>query len=164
MAIELIVASFENDEEAADLVYEKVKDLHKQDVLRLEDAAIIVKPKEGEVKVNDVGDVDKRKGTVFGAITGGLVGLVGGPVGAIIGATAGAATGRVTANLADYGVSDRLIKDVESTLQEGSSAIIMYVELQWVDKAVAALERNGATVYHETIERMVPPAAAPNVT
>jgi uncharacterized membrane protein len=158
MPMELMIASFTDDEGAADRVYKKVKELEKQNALVLEEAAIIVKPKEGEMKVNDVGDVDKRKGTIFGAITGGIIGLLGGPIGAVVGAAAGAATGRVTANLADYGVSDNLIKEVESSLGPGSSAIILCVKMKWIDKAVAALEKNGADVYHETIESLEPPS------
>ena len=101
MAIELIIATFPEDEGAAERVYERVQELKKQNALTLLDAAIIVKPKEGEVTWKDIKDVDKKQGTVFGAITGGIIGLLGGPVGLVIGAAAGAATGRVTAKLAD---------------------------------------------------------------
>jgi uncharacterized membrane protein len=151
MSIELIIAVFQNSDDQAGEVLAKLKELAKEGALEVEDVAVIAKTKDGEVEVQDPGDVDKKKGTVFGAVTGGLVGLLGGPVGAIIGAAAGAATGRVTANLADYGVSDSTIKDVEQQLQPGGSAIIMYVRLNWVDRAISRLEANGATVYHETI-------------
>jgi len=87
--------------------------------------------------------------------------LLGGPVGLVIGAAAGAATGRVTAKLADYGVSDGLIKGIESGMQPGSSAIILYVELKWVDRAIKRLEENGATVYHETLSSSTSTYAPP---
>jgi len=151
MATELIIATFPDDEGAAEKVYEKVQELKQQDTLTLLDAAIIVKPKEGEVTWNDIKDVDKKHGTVFGAITGGIIGLLGGPVGLVIGAAAGAATGRVTAKLADFGVSEDLIKGTESSMQPGGSAIILYLEMSWANKAVNRLEELGATVYHETL-------------
>jgi uncharacterized membrane protein len=151
MATELIIATFSDDEDAAEKVYERVQELKQQDALTVLDAAIIVKPKEGEVSWKDVKDVDKKQGTVFGAITGGIIGLLGGPVGVVLGAAAGAATGRVTANLADYGVSDDLIKGIESSMPDGSSAIILYLEMQWANKAVNRLEELGATVHHETL-------------
>ena len=110
MSTELFVATFKDNEAAADKVLETAKQLHKDGALEFHDAAVIVKTSEGEVRVNDVRDIDKKSGTVFGAITGGIVGLLGGPVGAVIGAAAGAATGRATAKLADYGVPDDLIK------------------------------------------------------
>jgi uncharacterized membrane protein len=151
MATDLIIATFPDDEGGADTVYERVQELEEQKALKLKSAAIIVKPKEGEVTWKDFEDVDKKQGTVFGAITGGIIGLIGGPVGVVLGAAAGAATGRVTANLADYGVSDGLIKGIESEMQPGSSAIILYLEMKWADKAVTRLEEHGATVYHETL-------------
>jgi len=60
MATELIIATFPDDEGAAEKVYEKVQELKQQDTLTLLDAAIIVKPKEGEVTWNDIKDVDKN--------------------------------------------------------------------------------------------------------
>ncbi len=152
MSLELIIATFENNENAAAETYEKTVKLKKEGALELEYAAVVVKTSEGEVKVKDYEDVDKKGGTIFGAITGGIIGLIGGPVGAIVGAAAGAATGRVTANLADYGVPNDMIEDIEKSLQPGSSAIISFVRMNWADRAVARLEENGATVYHETID------------
>jgi len=160
MATELIMATFPEDEGAAERVYERVQELKKQGVLTLLDAAIIVKPKEGEVTWRDIKDVDKKQGTIFGAITGGIIGLLGGPIGLVIGAAAGAATGRVTANLADFGISEGLIKGIESGMQPGSSAIIAYVEMAWANKAVNRLEELGATVYHETLAEGAPPPIA----
>lgn len=152
MNIELVIATFENDDERAEQVLQRVRELTKQKTIVLHNVATIAKTKDGKVRVNDVGDVKGKQGAVFGAITGALVGLVGGPVGAVAGAVAGAATGGATAKLADYGVSDKLIKEVQHGLQPGSSAIIVYLEIAWLDKAITMLEKNGAVVYHETIE------------
>jgi uncharacterized membrane protein len=155
MSIELIVATFEEDQDMADQVLQRVKKLAKDKVLTVRDVATIAKKEDGTVMVNDVGDLKAGRGAVFGAITGALVGLVGGPIGAIAGAAAGAATGGATAKIADYGVSDKLIKETQNGLQPGSSAIIAYVELDWVSKAINRLEEAGATVYHETLEENV---------
>lgn len=151
MSEELIVATFQNETQADD-VLKKTRSLAKEGQLDLIDAAVIVKTKDNQVRIDDIGDVDAKKGTIFGAITGGLVGLIAGPVGAIVGAAAGAATGRVTANLADYGVSKDMIENVESSMSAGSSAIIMYLNLNWVDRAIAMLEQAGAEVYHDTVD------------
>lgn len=151
MATELIIATFPDNEESADQVYKRVEELQEQKQLTLKNAAIIVKPKGGEVTWKDVGEVDKKHGAVFGAITGGIIGLLGGPVGVVIGATAGAVTGRATAKLADFGISDKLIEGIEGSMQPGGSAIILYLEIKWADVAVRRLEEHGATVYHETL-------------
>jgi uncharacterized membrane protein len=151
MSVELIIATFEKSENQAGEVLESVKRLQKDGALELEDAAVIVKRKDGEVEIEDVGDVDSKHGAVFGAVTGAVIGLIGGPIGAVVGAAAGAATGSVSAKLADYGVSNKMIEDIEKGLQPGSSAIIAYVKLTWVNKAVTELEKAGATVAHETM-------------
>ena len=153
--IELIIVTFEKDPDRADEVLQHVRKLAKDGALRLEDAAVIRKTAEGEIETQDIEDVGSRKGAIFGAITGGIIGLIGGPVGVIAGAIAGAATGGVTAKLADYGVSEGLIKDIQKGLQPGSSAIILYAELAWADKAVSELKKTGATVSHTTLKTTV---------
>jgi uncharacterized membrane protein len=151
MSTELIIATFAGDETKAGAALQAVKKLDKDGALRMLDAATIVKNKDGEFEQKDVHDVNSKQGAVFGAITGGLLGLFAGPVGAAIGAAAGAATGGATAKLADYGVSENEIKETASNLEPGSSAIILYLDLQWADKAVKKLEENGGQVYRETL-------------
>ena len=150
--IELIIATFEHDEDKAGEVLNAFQQAAAEDALTLDAAAVIVKTKEGEIEVKDVGDVDSKHGRVFGAITGAVIGLLGGPVGAVIGGVAGAATGGAAAKFIDSGVPDRMIEDIKNGLHPGSSAIIAYVEIDWVDRAVSALQAQGAVVNHETIK------------
>lgn len=152
MSIELIVATFEEDETGASTVLQRAQELDKQGALELKNGAVIVRTEDGKFKVDDVEDVDAKHGAAFGAITGGLIGLLGGPVGAIAGALLGGTTGGVSAKLIDFGVSESLIKDIERGLQPGSSALILYVELNWASKAVTLLEQAGATVSRTTME------------
>ena len=152
MSYELFIAVFESDEEIAGEVLKKLRQLKKDRALYFENAAVIVKPQDGDLQVTDVGDIDPKRGKVFGAITGGLVGLLGGPVGAIVGAVAGAATGSTAARLIDYGISNEMIRETEEMLKPGGSAIIAYVQLDWADKAAAALKNAGAMVIRETLE------------
>ncbi|MCB0195048.1 MAG: DUF1269 domain-containing protein [Anaerolineae bacterium] len=151
MPEELIIATFQNETQA-DNVLNRTRQLAKEGQLELIDAAVIVKTQDNKVKVDDIGDVDEKKGAIFGAITGGLVGLIAGPIGAIVGAAAGSVTGRTTAKLADYGVSKEMINNVESDMSPGSSAIILYTRMNWVSRAISLLEEAGASVYHETVD------------
>lgn len=41
---------------------------------------------------------------------------------------------------------------MKESLSPGSSGIIAYVEMNWIDKAVARLAEAGATVSHETLD------------
>ena len=151
MSVELFIAVFENREEQAQITLERTRELSKSGSLKLQNAAVIVKDSDDNVTVQDIYDVDAKHGAVFGAISGAVVGLLGGPIGAIVGAAAGAAAGGTTAKLADYGVSEDMIKGVRTSMPTGSSAIIAYVELAWVDKAIRRLEEAGAVVTHQTL-------------
>ena len=153
--IEMIIATFEHDEEKAATVLEGLQEAAAEGAMHLDAAAVIVKTGEGEIEVKDVGDVDAKHGRVFGAITGAMIGLLGGPVGAVVGGVVGAATGGAAARMIDLGVPNKLIKDIENGLHPGSSAIIAYVEADWVDRAVAALQEYGAVVHRETIKEPV---------
>jgi uncharacterized membrane protein len=152
MGIELVVATFEDDESQAGEALKHLEQLAADKVLQLEHVAVVTKREDGEVEVEDVGDVDSQHGAVFGAITGGLIGLIAGPVGAIAGALAGAAAGGVTANLADYGVSDDIINAVKEGLQPGSSALIVYVDLTRAATVIDELDRAGATVVNQALD------------
>ena len=151
MPIELFIATFEEDEQAAGQALKRIQELDKQEALELEDAAVVVRTETGEVQVADPGDIDPKRARLVGAVTGGLIGLIGGPVGAIAGAIVGGTGGNVASKLLDYGVSDELIESVEKGLQPGSSAIIAYVQLTWIEEAIARLEERGATVSHATL-------------
>ena len=153
MGYELIIATFEEDETKAGEFLGRLKKAVKDKVLETDGAAAIVKDKDGKITVDEIGDVKGKKGAVFGAISGGIIGLIGGPVGAVIGATAGAAAGGATAKVADYGVSDKTIKDIEKGLQPGGSALIAYVESQWVPRAVARLQEAGGVVVSEELNQ-----------
>jgi uncharacterized membrane protein len=151
MSVELFIAVFENSEDQAQITLQRTRELAKGGSLQLQNAAVIVKDGDGNVTVQDIYDVEAKHGAVFGAISGAVVGRLGGPIGAIVGAAAGAATGGTTAKLADYGVSEDMIKGVRDSMPSGSSAIIAYVELAWVDKAIQQLEQAGAIVTHQTL-------------
>ena len=156
MSVELIIATFDGQEDKANEVLKDLKQARKEGGLFFENAAVVTRTKDNELKVNDIGDVDAKHGAIFGAISGGVIGLLAGPVGAVVGAVAGAATGGATAKLADYGVDNKLIEDVEAGLEPGSSALIAFLEVSSVDAAVGMLKRLGATsVSHDRMKSEV---------
>ena len=57
MAVELFIATFENDETRAGEVLKSIKQLDKDGALKVYNVAAITCPKEGPVEVKDVGDV-----------------------------------------------------------------------------------------------------------
>lgn len=108
--------------------------------------ALLVKDAEGQVRVEEMGDVDKKHGALFGTVAGGLLGLVGGPAGVALGAAAGALTGRATAKRIDQGFPDEFLKKATERLESGRSAVLALVEKGRVDDVSAALAGSGGSL------------------
>ena len=152
--VELIVAAF-NDEDKAKQALEILKELEKEQIIMLVNAAVMVKDEKGKVKLKETQDVDSKRGAVFGAIAGGLIGLLGGPAGVIVGATAGAATGGVAAGKIDMGFPDDTLKELQEALTPGSSAILALIQHEWVDRVVEEMEKFGASLFREALKEEI---------
>jgi uncharacterized membrane protein len=152
MSTQLIIAIFENDEAKAEEVMVHLKKLAESKALEVKDAASVTRQEDGKVIVKDISKFIPQRGALYGAITGGLVFLLAGPAAAVVGVAAGALTGAGISKLSHYGVPKNLIKEVEDSLSPGSSGVIAYVEMSWIDQAVAWLEEMGAKVTHETLD------------
>ena len=153
--MELIARVFDNEEQAGKAL-KFVQDLQKRRLLKILDAAILVKDKEGNVTLKDVRDIDAKKGRLLGAVTGGIIGLVGGPVGVVVGALAGAGAGSLAGKWIDFGFSGKFLAQLQEYLQPGSSALILLIEHEWVEEASSALSELGGVVLHQTLtDKMV---------
>ena len=138
MNLELVMTLFD-DENAANDAYEIVRKLQKDGAIEIQDAATLVKQRDGTSLIHDSRDVDAPDGGLFGIIAGGLIGLIGGPLGSIIGAVAGGATGAASASLIDLGFPRDDLRALRDQLNPGSSALIVLLEPIWRDKLDAAL-------------------------
>jgi len=149
--VELVVAAFKGVDKAKEALKE-MKRLDREGVIAVLNAAVMVKKENGKVTIRETQDVDGVRGAIFGAITGGLVGLLGGPPGAIVGAVAGAATGGAAAEMIDMGFSDQTLRDLQDSLQPGSSAVLALIQHEWVDRVVLELEKYGADLFREALK------------
>jgi uncharacterized membrane protein len=149
--VELIVAAFKEEEKAAE-VLKTLKQLEKDQVIFLVNAAVMTKDENGKTSIKETQDVGTGKGALFGAVAGGLVGLLGGPVGVIVGAAAGAATGGIAANKIDMGFPDDTLKELQETLTPGSSAILALIQHEWVDRVVEEMEKYGASLFRQSLK------------
>ncbi|HVP21955.1 MAG TPA: DUF1269 domain-containing protein [Anaerolineaceae bacterium] len=149
--VELSVWVFD-DEITAGNALKDLRQLQKDGIVKVSDAAVLVKDKNGKVSVKDTEDVDAKSGALFGAITGGLIGLLGGAPGVIVGAVAGAGTGGVSASLIDLGFPKEFLRDLQDSLQPGNSALVALVEPTWIDRVVKELEDVGGRLFRYTLE------------
>jgi uncharacterized membrane protein len=149
--VELIVAAF-NDESKAAEVLKALKQLQKDEIISLINAAVMVKDAHGKVSVKETQDVRTGQGALFGAVAGGLIGLLGGPVGVVLGAAAGAATGGVAAHKIDMGFPDDTLAELKESLKPGTSAILALIQHQWVDRVVEELQKEGAALFRQQLK------------
>ena len=152
--VELIVAAFK-EEGKAEEVLKTLKELQKQEIIFLVNAAVMTKNEKGKVSLKETQDVGAGKGALFGAVAGGLIGLLGGPVGVVVGAAAGAATGGVAANKIDMGFPNDTLKEIQATLTPGSSAILALIQHEWVDRVVEELEKYNAALFRQALKEEV---------
>ncbi|MCL4857848.1 MAG: DUF1269 domain-containing protein [Caldilineaceae bacterium] len=143
----LIVITFDNEDEAGK-VRESVRQLQRNDLITLDDSAVVVKDGNGKVQVQN--EIDR--GVRIGAIGGGLLGLMLGFIffplsGLIMGALGGALVGRMT----DLGVDPKFVKDVQEAMPPGSSAIFLIVRQAEPNAALTALKPYKGTVYHTSL-------------
>jgi uncharacterized membrane protein len=147
----IVVIAFDNMEEAG-RVRETLRSVQHEGYINLDDSAVVVKDEEGKIHVKN--EVDR--GVKIGAIGGGALGLlIGGllfPVaGLLIGVLGGAAVGA----LAKVGIDKQFVKDVEESMQPGTSALFIIVREANADVAVAALKPYKGTV----LQTSFPPEA-----
>jgi uncharacterized membrane protein len=81
----------------------------------------------------------------------GLIGLLAGPGGAIIGALTGAGAGGAAGRWIDEGFSDKFLANLQQYLQPGSSALVLLMEHEWVQKAAEAMAGQEGIVFQQTI-------------
>lgn len=147
--VQLIVAIF-SDEDGADRALKELRQAKRERLIGIENAAVIRKGLDGEVRFKETADMGGGQGAVIGAVVGAVVGIMTGGVGLLLGA-AGALVGGLAAKLHDTGFDDARLRVAGESLQPGSSAIVAVIEHKWVGELAETLTGAGADVLTEDI-------------
>lgn len=144
---DLIVIGYD-DEFKADEVLLTLARLQKEYLIDLEDAAIVIRDKEGKVKIKQAQNL-----TAVGAVGGGFWGLLVGLLffQPLFGVLAGAAAGALSGALTDIGIDDNFIKDLGSHLEPGTSALFILVRKSTPDKVLAEIKPYGGKVLRTSL-------------
>jgi uncharacterized membrane protein len=127
-----------NTSDGAGQMLEKVKAMQKQQIIKLQDAAIVTWP-QGKKKPKTKQLVNLAgMGALDGAFWGMLFGLIF--FVPFFGLAIGAAMGALSGKMADYGINDDFIKQVRSQVTEGTSALFLMTEGAVQDKVQAELK------------------------
>ena len=134
---ELVVVAFDKETGAAEM-RDALVELQKQKLVTLDDAAVVVRQRDGKVKVKQAVNL-VGQGALGGAFWGMLIGILfwmpwlGLAVGALSGALGGA--------LSDYGIDDDFIKEVGKTIQPGHSALFLLIREVTPDRLIDELKQ-----------------------
>jgi uncharacterized membrane protein len=152
---DLIAVGFKG-EHTADQVLNKLQALQKEHLIDLEDSCIVVRDQSGQVHLKQSVNL-----TRMGATTGGLQGAMWGTligllflnplIGMVTGAALGAGSGALAGALADYGIDDKFIRSVGSTIQPSSSALFVLVRSVTADKVLPELQPFEGTVLRTSL-------------
>jgi uncharacterized membrane protein len=133
----LTVLKFSTPEGAGQML-EKIKQLQKMELIKLQDAAIVSWPvgksKPKTKQLVDMAGIGALQGAFWGMLFG-LIFFV-----PFFGLAVGAAMGALGGKMADYGIDDNFIKQSREKVTEGTSALFLLTSDAVQDKVLAELK------------------------
>lgn len=117
----LVVLKF-GDMDGAEAMRDRMYDLQKRELIKIEDAAVVVRNEKGRAKVKQAHSL-VGAGALGGAFWGMLIGLLF--FAPWLGLLAGATTGALSGKLGDIGVDDDFIEEVRDAIEPGNSALFL---------------------------------------
>ena len=141
---ELIVLAFSSEGGAKEALG-VLSQLQKQELIKLSDAATVVRKADGKVKVKQAVDL-VGAGALGGAFWGMLIGLIF--LVPWLGLAIGAISGAIAGRFSDIGIDDKFIKEVGTTIEPGHSALFLLVERMTEDRVLPELQK-----FHPTVLR-----------
>lgn len=144
---ELIVIAFD-DETGAETMRDALGPLQKQQLIVLDDAAVVVRKRDGGVKVKQAVSL-VGQGAMGGAFWGMLIGLLFWMP--WLGMAVGAASGALAGKLTDIGVDDNFIKEVGNKIEPGHSALFLLIRKATGDKVIEALKPYGGHIIQTSL-------------
>jgi uncharacterized membrane protein len=127
---------------------DKLVEMQKQDLITLQDAAVVIRRQDGKVKVKQAQSL-VGTGALGGSFWGLLIGMLfWAPW---LGMAIGAAAGAVAGGMSDVGVDDDFIKEVGENIEPGHSALFLLVSEATPDKVLEGLSDFHPEVYQTSL-------------
>jgi uncharacterized membrane protein len=141
MATATITAFKFDTPDGAEQMLDLVKDLSKQQLITLQDAAIVTWPQGKKKPKTKQLESLAGAGALGGAFWGMLFGLIF--FVPFLGMAIGALTGALAGKFSDYGIDDDFIKSVGAKVTEGTSALFLMTSDVVIDKVSDAVKGKG---------------------
>jgi len=133
----LFVLAFD-DEHGAERMLNAAADWQRQNLIKIDDAAILVRRADGKPKIKQVRSL-VGAGALGGAFWGALFGLLF--LAPWLGAAIGAGIGALSGKLAESGVDKKFIENVSNQIKPGNSALFIYTREGVVDKILPQVKQ-----------------------
>lgn len=147
--IDVLVAAFDTEKGAEEALHD-LKDLKKEGLIGIRNAAVLWKDDKGKLSFKETADMRGGKGAAVGGVIGGVVGLIF-PPSILASAAVGAAVGGLSAKLRDSGFPDERLRQVGEGLKPNTSALIAVIEHTWVRQVEDQLREYGADIVTEVV-------------
>lgn len=141
---DLVVLGFDGLH-TADEVLNKLRTLHKEYLIDLEDACVVERDADGKVHLKQAVNltaVGAKSGGIWGAMWGSVVGMLflNPLAGMVLGAAVGAGSGALSGSAADYGIDDGFIRKLGETIPPSTSALFVLSRNATFDKVLPEIE------------------------
>jgi uncharacterized membrane protein len=144
-----LVAIVYPSEAKAEEVRQRLLKLQKEYLITLSDAVIAVKTDAGDIKLNQLVNT-----TATGAVAGSFWGLLIGVLflNPIVGVALGAASGALGGALTDFGIDDKFMKGLATSIQPGNAALFVLVKNMTADKVLREIQDAGGVVLKTSLD------------
>ena len=143
-AMHLIVAAF-TEESGAEESLTALKEAMDEELVGIQAAVAMRKDLEGQLQFRDVG-LTPGKGALGGVVLGAVVGVLTGGTGLALGAVGALIGGLAGKKKQDSSLPSARINQIASSLEPGSSAIVVVMDRGWAVVVEEKLELLGADV------------------
>ncbi|NTU46493.1 DUF1269 domain-containing protein [Candidatus Roizmanbacteria bacterium] len=143
----LVVIAF-GDETGAKKMEAKLQDMQKEQIIEIDDAAVVVRDPNGKTHVDQMQNLAGA-----GALGGAFWGLLIGALFLVpwLGVAVGAVTGAFAGKNADVGIDSEFIKKVSNTIKPGNSALFIMANNAKFDRVVEELKPYGGEIIHTSL-------------
>jgi uncharacterized membrane protein len=138
-----LIAVAYDDVATANTVRDKLFQLQTQHLITLEDAVVVERMQNGQVKLHQAQSATAA-GALGGALWGGLIGLIF--FMPFLGAAIGAATGAAVGSTADIGADDDFMRQVGEELTPGKAALFVLVVSSTPEKVLPQVAPYGGHI------------------
>lgn len=129
----------------------RLERMQKEELIRINDAAYVYWPEgKKQPKTQQVNNL-----TAAGALGGSFWGLLFGLIFFVplLGMAVGAAMGALSGSMADVGIDDDFIREVQQQVTPGTSALFVMTSSAVVDKVVDEFRQSGATLVSTNLSK-----------